>query len=40
MYQEVSHLKYYSMILFKSLPLRLRTLRDRTSQITCQKDIY
>ena len=27
------------MILFKSLPLRLRTLRDRTSQITCQKDI-
>lgn len=39
-YQEISHLKYYSMILFKSLPLRLRTLRDRTSQITCQKDIY
>lgn len=28
------------MILFKSLPLRLRTLRDRTSQVTCQKDIY
>ena len=39
-YQEISHLKYYSMILFKSLPLRLCTLRDRTSQITCQKDIY
>ena len=39
-YQEISHLKYYSMISFKSLPLRLRTLRDRTSQITCQKDIY
>ena len=39
-YQEISHLKYYSMILFKSLPLRLRILRDRTSQVTCQKDIY
>ena len=39
-YQEISHLKHYSMILFKSLPLRLRTLRDRTLQITCLKDIY